>query len=360
MRACGGVSCAAAVHAAVVELDSPPSRIANMEATRVCTREPPVAAATPALAPGATSPAAASAATGSPDDAAVPRATRLLLDHVLVLLLSNGFSRDAAHVVDLCRDTRGNAALWARVVDVPRGDRDMTRLQKAALDGDVPRVHAALDRGANPAFAVKEAGGFHALHYAAFGGHVAATAALCARGAPVDGRNTGDLTALMVASDGGHVGVVRELLDRGARVDARTVSGIGALHMAASHGHTDAIALLIAADADVNARCRDSQTPLMQAVRAPSLTATSQLLAAGADVHVRTTQSGLTALHWAAGAGSADCIRALVAAGAALDVVSRQGDSALAIALWPTPGDDAMARGRAACVVALLSAGARR
>jgi ankyrin repeat protein len=104
---------------------------------------------------------------------------------------------------------------------------------------------------------------------------------------PEDNKN-----ALHVAAEGGYTDIVELLLANGALVDAVAItSKATALNLAAQNGHTRVCRLLLSRGADVNHKNGYGNTPLHSAVRN----------------------------------GSADCVDALLAAGAIVDAVNNKG-----------------------------------
>ena len=98
------------------------------------------------------------------------------------------------------------------------------------------------------------------------------------------------------------------------------------LHAAIRAGWEEAIAPLITAGADINARDARAETVLHLAAGAGMAAGTKTLIAAGADIHARAGVPdsaqppagwGDTPLHRAVDSGNADCLRALLDAGAA-------------------------------------------
>lgn len=97
------------------------------------------------------------------------------------------------------------------------------------------------------------------------------------------------------------------------------------LHAAIRAGWEEAIAPLITAGADINARDARAETVLHLAAGAGMAAGTKTLIAAGADIHARAGVPdsaqppagwGDTPLHRAVDSGNADCLRALLDAGA--------------------------------------------
>jgi ankyrin repeat protein len=146
----------------------------------------------------------------------------------------------------------------------------------------------------------------------------AVTSALTA-GANGDAAGGDGMSALHWAAERGHAGVVRTLLDAGA--SAEGVTRIGAytpLHLAARRGSAESVGYLLDAGLDPNAVTANSGvTPLHLAAAAfDGSEAVARLLDAGADPDAREAAAGQTPLIFAAGAGRAESVRVLLAAGA--------------------------------------------
>jgi ankyrin repeat protein len=130
------------------------------------------------------------------------------------------------------------------------------------------------------------------------------------------------------------------------------------LFEAAKAGKLATLRRLIEAGADVNAQARgrdtilgyaeNSGTPLMAAAERGHAEPCRALLDAGAKVNVRNA-NGSTALMHAAAPGHREVVRLLLDAGAAVDTADKQGRNALQVAAWA---------GHADVVQALLDAGA--
>jgi cytohesin len=150
-------------------------------------------------------------------------------------------------------------------------------------------------------------------------------------------------TPLIAAVERGDCAAALALIAAGAIMNvARTSKRFSALHVAMLHG---AAAQLIAAGADVNAEDSDGETPLMIAVRSADLDAVSKFIAAGARLDVARHRDGICALHWA----RRDIAEALLVAGADANVKDVHG--------W-TPAHFAAARGDFECVCRLVAVGA--
>ena len=114
---------------------------------------------------------------------------------------------------------------------------------------------------------------------------------------------------------------VRALLRDGMDVNAAQGDGMTALHWAAERGDVEMANVLVYGGALLEATTRlGAFTPLLVASRAGRGGVVQTLLEAGADVHARTS-TGETALHYAAGTGRDDAVRALLAHGAEVDAV---------------------------------------
>ena len=129
-----------------------------------------------------------------------------------------------------------------------------------------------------------------------------------------------------------------------------------AIIAAARRGDLPRVKALLASGVGVDAKGRRDLTPLMAAAMEGHAGVAEALLRAGANPNAQTTHplkgwTGATPLAWAATNGWADCVRVLLAHGAAVDarVLDRKTPLMLA-AMWGYTG----------CVRLLLAAGARR
>jgi hypothetical protein len=183
----------------------------------------------------------------------------------LIVTAQNGFGRDVAPFLALCRETRGEEVLWDAVKDIPSPEKKRTRLMYAAKVGDVGRLRWLL-----------------------------------ARGAQIGLQDVYGSTALYIASRLGHLEVVRELLARGAAVNTANSDGITPLYAASFQGHLEVVRELLTRGAAVNAATKISTTPLMSASFMGRLEVVRELLACGADPTLENV-FGETALHHAKG-----------------------------------------------------------
>ncbi|MFF9111174.1 ankyrin repeat domain-containing protein [Streptomyces sp. NPDC014805] len=145
---------------------------------------------------------------------------------------------------------------------------------------------------------------------------------------------------LMAAVAEGDTDRVRELLAAGAEVDARhpMLNGFNDAHtpllVAARDGHAEIVRLLLDAGADINAvePCFGA-VPLHKAVYNGHAGITRDLVAHdGIDLDFLGATNGYTPLHDALWHGYADCVTALLDAGARLDLVGHDGKTPLDLA----------------------------
>jgi uncharacterized protein len=190
------------------------------------------------------------------------------------------------------------------------------------------------------------------LHWAAYRVDVELVRQLLERGAQADVVNRFGATPLGEAVKAANTAIVELLLEAGADPDSANQDGQTALMLATRTGSVEIARLLLAHGADVNARekWRD-QTALMWAADGANAELVRLLIDHGADVRARATVNdwgsqitsepraqyrptgGLTVLNYAARAGCADCVRAILAAGEDVDRPTPDGVTALMLAL---------------------------
>jgi uncharacterized protein len=259
-----------------------------------------------------------------------------------------------------------------------------TALHWAAYHGDAGLAQVLLDAGA--LVAATNRNGSTPLWLASSQGDAAMIKALLAKGADVNESLPLGRRPLMLAARSGSVDAVRALLDGGADVNAKeTARGTTALMQAADQGHADVLAVLIERGADVGAGSapvlRDGRTAALgksgdprEAVRrqviavlceqpSPDLSVLESLTAQGSGATEDTVLANaasagsnpcanqgeqiiftgggrnraprepdggeLTALVYAARAGSIESARVLLDAGADVNQVTRYGWSPL-------------------------------
>jgi hypothetical protein len=162
-------------------------------------------------------------------------------------------------------------------------------------------------------------------------------AALEAKGR-VPYRAPGPSERLIGACLRGEEAEAKRLLDEGCSASAARESGYTALMAAAFSQSHPVIALLLARGADVKARADDGKTALHYAVRTPRLPKPEvqaeclrALIAAGADVNA-IDAGGATPLSEAAWWGGVAGARELIRAGAKTGLRSARGETALDVA----------------------------
>ena len=221
---------------------------------------------------------------------------------------------------------------------IQRGDR------KTALE----RIRAGADVNE------PQPDGTRPIHWAVFKVDYELLDALIAKKAKADVTNEFGATPLAEAVKVADARMVKTLLDAGAGVESPNVDGETALMLAIKTGELPIVQMLINARANVNTVEREhKQTPLMYAAAAEKNAGemVKLLLARGADVKPRSLAydwpshiseeprvqyhpfGGLTALLYAARDGCYDCVEALIAKGADVNVPTPEGVTPLMIAL---------------------------
>ena len=202
--------------------------------------------------------------------------------------------------------------------------------------------------------------GTRPIHWAVYQVDYELLDALIARNAKADVTNAFGVTPLAEAAKVGDRRMVKTLLDAGAGADSPNLDGETALMLAIKTGALPIVQLLTDAGANVNAvEKQHQQTPLMYAAAAEKSAGAKQageivrlLLSKGADVTRRSLSyewpshiseeprvqyhpfGGLTALLYAARDGCYDCVEALIAKGADVNVPTlAEGVTPLMIAL---------------------------
>lgn len=130
---------------------------------------------------------------------------------------------------------------------------------------------------------------------------------LSARGINLDLRAKNGNTALMIAAFKKNKQAVEVLLANGAQVNNE---GWTALHYAAAAGETEIVQLLIEKSAEVDATSPNMTTPLMMAAGSGNIYTVKALLDAGADLNLANEQ-GLTAIDFAKRGGYQDIVDGL-------------------------------------------------
>ena len=226
-----------------------------------------------------------------------------------------------------------------------------TRLADALKAGDRKAVQTLLKQGAD----VNAAGpdGTTALHWAVRGDDLDTVQLLLRAGANPKTTNRNGVTPLSLAASNGNAAITEALLKAGADPAAAAPGGQTILMTAARTGNPETVKLLLARGVDVNAReATYGETALMWAAAGNHAEAIRALIAHGAEVDARSTEMkysqdrfGLegvltilphgswTALMYAAREGSVDAARALIEAGASLNLADPDATTALLLAI---------------------------
>jgi uncharacterized protein len=172
-------------------------------------------------------------------------------------------------------------------------------------------------------------------------GDAAAVRKLIQQGTTVNAPATDGTTALHWAVESDNLEMTRLLLQAGASAKAANRYGVTPLQLAAVNGNAAVMRMLLDAGADPNAVLPEGETVLMSAARTGSAEAITVLLDKGANVDEREHWYGESALMWAAAENHADAVRILIARGAPVDSRSalqkysrRAGQSILPLGNW--------------------------
>jgi len=234
-------------------------------------------------------------------------------------------------------------------------------LAAAAERGDLARVTALLAQGAD--VNAPRVDGSTALHAAAHADRLDIAAALLKAGARAGATDRYGVTPLYLASVNGNADFIARLLDAGVDPNTTDPTGETALMTAARTGLPAALRVLVDRGARVDARDPEfQQTALMIATREGHTAAVTLLIERGADVNAQTrkgplppfvlpckgtgcgsegvginrgglpdrgrrleAKGGMTPLLYAARDGRLDAARALVAAGADVELADANG-----------------------------------
>ncbi|XP_062522875.1 trichohyalin-like isoform X2 [Corticium candelabrum] len=242
-------------------------------------------------------------------------------------------SRSTEHVAGADHD---NEAGYTNVKE-----KDLSKLHKAAWNGDLARVKQVLNKTGKKGEDINQLDKQNrtALHLACVRGHLDVVAHLLAAKARTNlcdnaGKppliraveckqmrcvellleygadiNLVDLLgrgALHVAAQLGDASVVASLLERGARVDAQDKNGYTALHLSTEHGHSNIANYLLQEEAQINCTNKDGHTPLIIAARLGFVTLVHLFLNNRANTAVKDNQ-GYTAGDHALSRGNTQC-----------------------------------------------------
>lgn len=239
------------------------------------------------------------------------------------------------------------------------GEADL-RLIEAAKRQDIQAVRGLLKQGVD--VNATQGDGASALHWAAYRDDVPLAELLLKAGAKVGAANDLGVTPLFLACGNASGTMVTRLLAAGASPNVSlTANGETPLMTAARAGGTSAVEALIARGADVNAaETARGQTALMWAAARGHASVVAALIKGGANVHARSKpdkkivalhgqgeyptgierdEGGLTPLLFAARSGDVATAKALVAAGADVNVTTPTNTSVLVFAAHSNHGE---------------------
>lgn len=169
-----------------------------------------------------------------------------------------------------------------------------------------------------------------ALMTSSMGGHTAVVKVLLQYGADPNMREPSILTtALLIAADRGHADIVKMLLQRGASVDIKNSKQVTALELAAVSGHAAVVEVLLEHGANPNTETPEGMTVLMLAAKHGHTDIAEVLLKHGTDVNRKTSDKNYTAIMFAAYGGHTETVEMLMQKGANIDVINKDGKTAL-------------------------------
>ena len=219
--------------------------------------------------------------------------------------------------------------LISRGIDVNAADESGgTPLLLAALEGHLESVVNLIEAGAAIDAAVSN--GYTSLSFAVEYGHEEIVKILLDKGAMVNvAAGDENLTPLMISAQRGYLGIAQLLVDHNADVDAVNSEGDTALHLAAYEGHLGIVQLLAGYKGAFDKQDSNGITPMRAAVIRAKLEVVQFLLDLGADPNVPTKSDMMTAVIEATIQGYLHIVEALVKAGADVNHINNEGQSAL-------------------------------
>eukprot|EP00210_Caulerpa_lentillifera_P005472 g5232.t1 len=256
--------------------------------------------------------------------------------------------------------------LYGVEVEATTNGTSSTPLHIATMNGNLEAAELLIDKGrAN--IEARQADNFTPLMLAANGGFLSLVRLLLKKGADPEAVGVHLRTALHVAASNGHTSIINELLDLDANKNSKTDNGSTPLLLACNGGHEEAVAILLSKNASVyDSSCTSTKpSPVAIAVQKGYLSllklfmshvgmdviqkkepkaileiaaATGQLemvkllVESGVDATERSGEKGLSALHEAALAGSAEIVRFLLSTGIKIDTKSFSGETSLHLA----------------------------
>eukprot|EP00933_Yihiella_yeosuensis_P043645 TRINITY_DN38560_c0_g1_i2.p1 TRINITY_DN38560_c0_g1~~TRINITY_DN38560_c0_g1_i2.p1 ORF type:complete len:232 (+),score=65.82 TRINITY_DN38560_c0_g1_i2:71-766(+) len=158
------------------------------------------------------------------------------------------------------------------------------QLIRAAMEGNLEKLQAALDAGVSANIAADKEYGTKPLHWAADNGRPGAIEVLLAKRADVCAVDKQNATPLHAAAANGSIQSISLLLEAKANVTAQDINQWTPLHLAAVQGQAGAIFRLVEGKANVMSEDSKGETPLHVAASCCESEAVKALLEAKADV----------------------------------------------------------------------------
>jgi ankyrin repeat protein len=232
------------------------------------------------------------------------------------------------------------AAFGATIHEVP--------LVVAVEKGDKPAVQSLLKLKTTDVNAAKPDGST-ALQWAVHRDNAELVDLLLGAGADVKAANRYGVTAVFLATENGNAAILEKLLKAGADPNTAMPGGETVLMTAARNGKVATVKMLLVHGASVNARDEHGENAMMWAASRNNADAIRMLVEFGGDIKIRTSRAVAAAgrggvfmspaptsfspLLFAVRAGAIDAVRALLEAGANVNDLLSDGESALIVAV---------------------------
>ncbi|KAG8526024.1 uncharacterized protein KY384_000786 [Bacidia gigantensis] len=207
-----------------------------------------------------------------------------------------------------------------------RGNKSMTPLMLAAINGHQDVLQILKDRGADEL--ASDTNGRNALHLVVANNQLSSVEWLLKAYPPDQPKQSNSRGSLLSKAKGSLVGRSSKNLR-----EASDAQGLKALHIAAETDKCGVIDLLLAAGVNVESQTNCGWTPLHQAIVANRLDSVDNLLRSGANLDALDTKS-MTVLHLAAKEGDVGMVKTLIARGAGRHTFDDNGCQPIHSAAW--------------------------
>ena len=148
-------------------------------------------------------------------------------------------------------------------------------------------------------------------------------------GANVGSKTNDNRACLHLASEKGHTNVVKILLEKGANIQSKTNDEDTCLHLAIKHGHIDIVQILAQNKWLIAEKNKDNFFALGLATKLNHIELVNCLLQLGVELEALNSYLDGTALHIAAENGLFEIAESLIASGANINSISKDGYSQL-------------------------------